>query len=73
MRALVVEADAETELAAALDWYEQQEPGLGAALLAEADRAIDGLRNRMLRGVRVPEARVRVPPGSTVEALVSAA
>ena len=57
MRALIVEADAETELAAALDWYEQQEPGLGAALLAEVDRAIDGLRSRRLRGVGVPEVR----------------
>jgi len=57
MRALIVEADAEIEIAAALDWYEQQEPGLGAALLAEVDEAIAGLRSGRLRGVGVPEVR----------------
>lgn len=33
MRELVVEPEAEGELAAALDWCEEQEPGLGAARL----------------------------------------
>lgn len=37
MRDLVIEPEADDEVGAALDWYERQEPGLGAALLSETD------------------------------------
>ncbi len=57
MRGLVVEADAEADIAAALDWYEQQEPGLGAGLVAELDEVIDGLRWGRLRGLGVPDVQ----------------
>lgn len=57
MRDLVIEPEADDELAEALDWYERQEPGLGAALLAEIDPVLDALRAGDLRGVGVPDVR----------------
>jgi len=57
MRDLVIEPEADDELAAALDWYEAQERGLGAALLADVDAIVSGLCAGELRGVGVPEVR----------------
>lgn len=57
MREIVVEPEAEDELAAALDWYEAREPGLGAALLMEIDAVFAGLRSGQLRGLGVPDLR----------------
>ena len=57
MRDLVIEPEADDELTAALDWYEAQERGLGAALLAEIDGVLGGLRAGELRGVGVPDVR----------------
>lgn len=54
---LIIVAAAEAGLAAALDWYEEQEPGLGAALLHEVDGVLDGLLTQELRGVGVPGVR----------------
>ncbi len=60
MRSLVIEPEAEDELAAALDWYDEQEPGLGAALLAETDAVLNGLRRGALRGTGVPSVRAEL-------------
>lgn len=57
MRALIVEEDAEAEIAAAIDWYESQEPGLGAGLAAELDGVVGRLQSGALRGVGVPGLR----------------
>ena len=57
MRGLIIEPEADDELAAALDWYETQERGLGAALLSEVDAVLNGLRAGELRGVGVPDVR----------------
>ncbi|MBI4701670.1 MAG: type II toxin-antitoxin system RelE/ParE family toxin [Deltaproteobacteria bacterium] len=58
---LSVEPEAEEELAEAVDWYEAREPGLGAALFAEVDAAVFGLRRRELPGVTVPHVRAELP------------
>lgn len=57
MRALVVEPEAEDEIARAVEWYEAQEAGLGTALLSEIDVAMDGLAAGRVRGVGVPGLR----------------
>lgn len=56
-RGLRVEAEAEQELADAVDWYELQQPGLGAARIAEVDEAIARLRGGELPRVPVPGLR----------------
>lgn len=40
-RPLIVEPDAEAELAEGMTWYEERQPGLGAALLGEVAESID--------------------------------
>lgn len=57
MRVLVVEPEAEVEIAAALEWYEEQQPGLGAALLVEVDGMLQRLRTASLPGIGVPGVR----------------
>lgn len=57
MRALIIGAEAEAEIGAALDWYEQRQPGLGAALMVEIDGVLDALRADAIRGVGVPGVR----------------
>jgi plasmid stabilization system protein ParE len=57
MRALIVEPEAEDEIAAALDWYEEQQSGLGAALMVEIDTVMDALRESTVRGLGVPGVR----------------
>jgi hypothetical protein len=63
MLALSLHPGTEEDLAAAIDWYEGQEPGLGAVLLAEVEEVILGLRRGEQGSVVVPgvrrEARVR--------------
>ncbi|MBI2892966.1 MAG: type II toxin-antitoxin system RelE/ParE family toxin [Deltaproteobacteria bacterium] len=54
MLTLRLHPGAEEDLAAAVDWYESQEPGLGAVLLAEVDEVIWRLRRTELAGVVVP-------------------
>lgn len=61
MRDLIVEPEAEDELAAAIDWYEEQEPGLGAALMAEVDGTIGELQRGDLTGLAVPGVRLGLP------------
>lgn len=43
MRRVRYEAEAAEELAAAVGWYEDERPGLGAALLDEIDSVVAGL------------------------------
>jgi hypothetical protein len=57
MRELSVEPDAEAELLAATRWYEEQEPGLGAALLAEVTAALGELRRDERPGLAIPGVR----------------
>ena len=57
MRGLRVEPEAEAELAAAIDWYEAEQPGLGAALVTEIDDVIADLRRGDLPGLGVPGLR----------------
>ena len=57
MRALIVEPEAQDDIAAALHWYEEQQPGLGAALMVEIDAVMDGLRASTVRGVGVAGVR----------------
>lgn len=40
---LVVLGDADAELTAAANWYEQEREGLGGELLAEADRVLEAI------------------------------
>ena len=42
-RILRVRPEAETELAAAAEWYESRKPGLGVELVASVDQALEGL------------------------------
>jgi plasmid stabilization system protein ParE len=53
-RAIRLEAAATEELAAAIAWYDEQRPGLGDALLAAVDEAIERLANEPDGGLRVP-------------------
>ena len=50
---------AEEELCAAVAWYEQQRPGLGAALLAEVQRVVDLVEEFPGLGAQVPRVRTR--------------
>lgn len=54
-----VEGEAEEELRAAVAWYEEQRPGLGADLLIEAERVIELIRNFPSIGAEVPRVRAR--------------
>jgi toxin ParE1/3/4 len=59
---LVLRPQAESELFEGRDWYEEQRPGLGAALAAEVDRVL----------ARIAEAPLTYPrvQGDTRRALV---
>lgn len=46
---LIVRPDAEADIAAAYDWYEEQREGLGREFLAEVSVAIDALQSEPLR------------------------
>ena len=46
---LIVRADAEADIAAAYDWYEEQREGLGKEFLAEVSVAIDAVQSEPLR------------------------
>jgi toxin ParE1/3/4 len=57
MAEVIVEPDAEREIADAMDWYEARDAGLGAALLAEVDAVLRRLESGELRGIGVPGVR----------------
>lgn len=48
--------EAEAELNAAIDWYEERQPGLGLDLAAEVQAAIE-------RAMQLPEAWSELAPG----------
>ncbi|HQU78499.1 MAG TPA: type II toxin-antitoxin system RelE/ParE family toxin [Azonexus sp.] len=48
--------EAEAELNAAIDWYEERQPGLGLDLAAEVQAAIE-------RAVQLPDAWSELAPG----------
>lgn len=60
-RHLIVEPEAEAELAEGMSWYEERQPGLGAALLGEVDEVLKGLERGVLVGVPVPHVRTTLP------------
>lgn len=60
-RRLIIEPEAEAELGEGMAWYEEQQPGLGAALLAEADEVLLGLERGELVSVPVPYVRTTLP------------
>lgn len=66
MRTLIVEREAEEELAAAVDWYEDQEPGLGAALVANVDEAVARLLRDEPIGLNVPGVAANLPVRRTL-------
>lgn len=47
--AVVVQPQAEADLAAAFDWYQQRQPGLGSELLNEAETSIRKLAGQPYR------------------------
>lgn len=47
--AIVVQPQAEADLAAAFDWYQQRKPGLGFELLDEAETSISSLSEQPFR------------------------
>lgn len=47
--AVVVQPQAEADLAAAFDWCEQRQPGLGFELLVEAETSISNLAEQPFR------------------------
>ncbi|RLB48490.1 MAG: hypothetical protein DRJ42_23085 [Deltaproteobacteria bacterium] len=57
MLGLRFEPEAEEELGAAMDWYEEQGPGLGAALLTEVQETLARLQQGTLPGMRIPGVR----------------
>jgi len=57
MAAIIVEPEAEREIADAMDWYEDRDAGLGAALLGEVDSILRRLASGELRGIGVPGVR----------------
>jgi plasmid stabilization system protein ParE len=61
MRSLIVEPEAEQELAEARDWYERQKPGLGGALLAQVGETLERLLRQELASVAVPHVRTELP------------
>ena len=60
-RHLIVESEAEEELAEGTAWYEEQQPGLGAAFLAEVDEVLSALERGELISVPVPHVRTTLP------------
>ncbi|MBK8994955.1 MAG: type II toxin-antitoxin system RelE/ParE family toxin [Myxococcales bacterium] len=60
-RHLIIEPEAEAELAEGMDWYEAQQPGLGAALFAEVEEVLTGLELGELVSVPVPFVRTNLP------------
>jgi len=46
---LIIRTDAEADIAAAHDWYEQQRTGLGAEFLEEISATIEAVRSAPLR------------------------
>lgn len=64
-RRLIVRPEAEDDLAEAVNWYDEREPGLGAALVVEVGRALNRiaanpLAFRVIR--RRPEVRRALLP-----------
>ena len=57
MPIVIVEPEAEREIADAMDWYEGRDAGLGAALLVEVDSILHRLEKGELRGIGVPGVR----------------
>jgi plasmid stabilization system protein ParE len=55
MRTVRYEPEAAEELAAAVGWYEDEVPGLGASLLDEVGTVLDGLRRGASVSLRVAE------------------
>jgi plasmid stabilization system protein ParE len=53
---LLFHPEAEAELNAAIDWYEERQPGLGLDLAAEVQAAIE-------RAMQLPEAWSELAPG----------
>jgi plasmid stabilization system protein ParE len=63
MTSLVVLAEAEAELNAAVEWYERERQGLGVALLREVERVVRAVAERPLAWPIVPgSSRVRRHP-----------
>ena len=46
---LIVRADAEADITAAHDWYEEQQAGLGREFLDEISKAIAAVQSELLR------------------------
>lgn len=66
MRSLIVEPEAEQELGDAIAWYEEAQPGLGAALIGEVDRVVERLLQEDAVGFRA----VGVPPELEVRRVI---
>ena len=54
MPEVIIEPEAEREIADAMDWYEARDTGLGAALLSEVDSVLSRLESGVLRGIGGP-------------------
>lgn len=54
---MVVLDEADAELTAAADWYEQEREGLGYDLLAEADRVLNAIAASPTTWPRVPGSK----------------
>ena len=54
---VLVHPDATQELLASVAWYDERQPGLGAELLSDAQRAVEQV-------AELPESAPRWPPGS---------
>jgi plasmid stabilization system protein ParE len=58
-RSFIIQPDAEADIEAARDWYEQQKPGLGTTFVAAIDscfrriQAMPGIYAVVARGVRL--------------------
>jgi plasmid stabilization system protein ParE len=59
---IIVERDAEADLAAAFRWYQEQWPGLGDEFLAEIDRCFARLTENPAHGARVARDARRILP-----------
>lgn len=54
-RSLIVDRDAEDELAAAVSWYDERRPGLGKELFVAVDETFRLIRQFPEMGKRAPE------------------